>query len=185
MRAAAPAIPAFARRYETACSTCHVQFPNLNAFGEAFRRNGYQFPAGGDAEAIKQTPMTLVSDARRELFPRSDWPTDLARFPPLALVLDGLVPMFPDASPRPAASRRCRSTRSSRRRRCSLGARAGDHVAVFACVTFLSTPRSSSSAGSSSSRTGRPTACSTFASGQFEPQILSFSSYRRIGGPST
>ena len=40
------AIPAFARKYKTSCATCHNGFPKLNAFGEAFRRNGYQFPGG-------------------------------------------------------------------------------------------------------------------------------------------
>ena len=33
----ANAIPAFARKYETSCQTCHTGFPKLNPFGEAFR----------------------------------------------------------------------------------------------------------------------------------------------------
>ena len=33
----AQAMPAFARQYELSCSTCHVAFPRLNAFGETFR----------------------------------------------------------------------------------------------------------------------------------------------------
>ena len=33
----ASAVPAFSRKYETACQTCHVGFPKLNPFGEAFR----------------------------------------------------------------------------------------------------------------------------------------------------
>lgn len=36
------AIPAFARRYQLSCAVCHVGFPKLNAFGEAFASNGYQ-----------------------------------------------------------------------------------------------------------------------------------------------
>ena len=35
------AIPAFARKYKTSCATCHTGYPKLNAFGDAFRRNGY------------------------------------------------------------------------------------------------------------------------------------------------
>ena len=31
------AIPAFSRQYGTSCSTCHVDFPKLNDFGEAFK----------------------------------------------------------------------------------------------------------------------------------------------------
>ena len=29
-------IPLFARRYKVSCTMCHVAFPKLNSFGEAF-----------------------------------------------------------------------------------------------------------------------------------------------------
>lgn len=32
----AEAIPAFARKYELSCETCHVAFPRLNSFGKQF-----------------------------------------------------------------------------------------------------------------------------------------------------
>jgi hypothetical protein len=35
-------IPAFARKYGLRCSACHTSWPELNAFGQAFRDNGYQ-----------------------------------------------------------------------------------------------------------------------------------------------
>jgi len=35
-------IPAFARKYGLRCSACHTAWPQLNAFGQAFRDNGYQ-----------------------------------------------------------------------------------------------------------------------------------------------
>jgi hypothetical protein len=35
-------IPAFARKYGLRCSACHTAWPELNAFGQAFRDNGYQ-----------------------------------------------------------------------------------------------------------------------------------------------
>lgn len=39
----AQAIPAFARKYDFACSVCHVAgFPKLNDFGNGFRDRGYQ-----------------------------------------------------------------------------------------------------------------------------------------------
>lgn len=39
----AQAIPAFARKYDFACSVCHVpSFPKLNDFGNLFRDHGYQ-----------------------------------------------------------------------------------------------------------------------------------------------
>ncbi len=38
----ADAIPAFARKYDTSCQTCHVSsFPKLNDFGNRFRDRGY------------------------------------------------------------------------------------------------------------------------------------------------
>ena len=48
----ADAIPAFARRYETSCTTCHqYHYPRLNSFGRQFRENGYQWPGGGEDTA--------------------------------------------------------------------------------------------------------------------------------------
>jgi len=44
MASTAEAIPVFARRYKISCAACHIGFPTLNEFGEAFIRNGYQFP---------------------------------------------------------------------------------------------------------------------------------------------
>ncbi len=49
------AIPPFARKYATACSTCHVVFPKLNSFGRAFRANGYRIPVGEEM-FIKDEP---------------------------------------------------------------------------------------------------------------------------------
>ena len=54
----AHAIPAFARKYGTSCTTCHTVFPKLAPFGEAFRRNGFRFP-GVDSDYIKQDTITL------------------------------------------------------------------------------------------------------------------------------
>jgi hypothetical protein len=42
-------IPAFARKYGLACSACHTAWPELNAFGQAFRDNGYQI--GNDRDS--------------------------------------------------------------------------------------------------------------------------------------
>lgn len=45
----ASAIPAFARKYDTSCNTCHVSgFPKLNDFGNRFRDNGYQMDTDDD-----------------------------------------------------------------------------------------------------------------------------------------
>ena len=48
-------IPAFARKYGLPCSACHTVWPELNAFGQAFKDNGYQL--GNDRDSpIWQAP---------------------------------------------------------------------------------------------------------------------------------
>jgi len=85
----AEAIPAFARRYETSCQTCHVAFPRLTPFGEAFRRNGYRFPDGGDATAVKEEMVSLGADANKDVWPKGAvYPGEIASRVPLAVFLD-------------------------------------------------------------------------------------------------
>ncbi len=45
----ASAIPAFARKYGLRCSACHTAWPELNAFGQRFKDNGYQL--GNDRDS--------------------------------------------------------------------------------------------------------------------------------------
>ena len=52
------AIPAFARKYKTACATCHNNWPELNDFGRAFKLNGFKFPKD-DEEMVKDPPLLL------------------------------------------------------------------------------------------------------------------------------
>ncbi|HEU4699482.1 MAG TPA: hypothetical protein VFS40_09900 [Gemmatimonadales bacterium] len=55
VRHAHSAIPAFARKYGLACSACHTAWPELNAFGQRFKDNGYQL--GNDRDSpIWQAP---------------------------------------------------------------------------------------------------------------------------------
>ncbi|MBS0168481.1 MAG: hypothetical protein JSR29_20550 [Nitrospira sp.] len=45
----AHAIPAFSRKYDVSCNTCHVpSFPKLNDFGNRFRDSGYQMDSDDD-----------------------------------------------------------------------------------------------------------------------------------------
>jgi hypothetical protein len=46
----AQAIPAFAREYNVSCSTCHTMVTRRNEFGDAFRRAGYHWPGGDNAD---------------------------------------------------------------------------------------------------------------------------------------
>src|SRR5258708_7433436 len=45
----ATAIPAFARKYGLRCSACHTVWPELSAFGQRFKDNGYQL--GNDRDS--------------------------------------------------------------------------------------------------------------------------------------
>ncbi len=54
----ASAIPVFARKYGTSCSTCHNNFPELNDFGWAFYKNGFKFPKD-DETFVKEPPVLL------------------------------------------------------------------------------------------------------------------------------
>ncbi len=89
------AVPAFARKYGTSCQTCHVIYPKLTPFGEAFRRNGFKFP-GRDEEYIKQDMVPMGQDAYRSVFPNAVWPGVLAGSPPLAIGFNGFASLHPD-----------------------------------------------------------------------------------------
>ena len=69
----AQAIPSFARKYKTSCTTCHIAIPKRNAFGEAFRRNGFVLPKG-DAQLTKEEPVSLGAEGWKEAFPDAIWP---------------------------------------------------------------------------------------------------------------
>ena len=78
------AIPAFARKYDTSCQTCHVGFPKLNPFGEAFRLNGYRMPKETE-EQIKIKPVSLGAEAYKRMWPNAIYPSDLPGQVPLAM----------------------------------------------------------------------------------------------------
>lgn len=70
------AIPAFARKYQTSCTTCHSNFPELNDFGEAFKKNGFKFPKDDDT-FVKEPPVLLGAEAQREAFPKVVYPGEI------------------------------------------------------------------------------------------------------------
>ena len=85
------AIPPFARKYATACPTCHVVFPKLNGFGRQFRANGYRIPVGEDM-FVKDEPaggqMSLGAKPWKKLFPNAIWPSDIAGTAPIGVFVD-------------------------------------------------------------------------------------------------
>lgn len=58
----AAAIPAFARKYQMSCSTCHAPFPRLKPFGEDFASRGFRMedPAAEPARATLDTGDPLL-----------------------------------------------------------------------------------------------------------------------------
>lgn len=70
------AIPAFARKYNMSCTTCHAPAPRLKAYGDEFAGNGFKL-------SDQQNPRYYVDTGDDEL--------SLIRDFPLALRLEGLV----------------------------------------------------------------------------------------------
>lgn len=91
----ADAIPPFARKYKTACTTCHTAFPKLNPFGMAFRANGYRMP-GGDEIFVKDEPVLLGAPAYKRVWPKAVWPSDLPYLPPIGLTMFSNLWIAPD-----------------------------------------------------------------------------------------
>jgi hypothetical protein len=78
------ALPVFARRYETSCTTCHVVPPKLNAFGIAFRNNGYRIPLN-EEQLVKSPDVSLGAPAWKQLWPKAVWPGAIPGMPPVAV----------------------------------------------------------------------------------------------------
>jgi len=136
--APARAIPAFARKYGTSCTTCHTIYPKLTTFGEAFRRNGFKFP-GKDEDFIKQDQVPLGQEAYRKVFPKAVWPGLLPASVPLAFGVNGYVMFHPDTS-----SQAAKNDNGSWWHLQNLvneahiwaGGSFSEHIAYFAEVTF-------------------------------------------------
>lgn len=72
------AIPAFSKKYELACVSCHSSFSTLNEFGEKFKVNGWQMPDSEDGGDTAKLPLA------QNLF------LDIGKAnPPLSVILEG------------------------------------------------------------------------------------------------
>ena len=86
----AEAIPAFSRKYQTSCSTCHNNFPELNDFGLAFKKNGFKFPKD-DETFVKEPPVLLGAKAQKEAFPNALYPGEIPGNLPIAFRYSGFA----------------------------------------------------------------------------------------------
>ena len=82
------AIPAFSRKYQTSCTTCHNNYPELNDFGLAFKKNGFKFPKD-DEMFVKEPPVLLGSKAQKEAFPNAVYPGEIPAYVPIAFRYSG------------------------------------------------------------------------------------------------
>jgi hypothetical protein len=82
------AIPAFSRKYQTSCTTCHNNYPELNDFGLAFKKRGFKFPTD-DETFVKQEPVLLGSKAQKEAFPEAVYPGEIPGTIPIAFRYSG------------------------------------------------------------------------------------------------
>jgi hypothetical protein len=81
-------IPAFSRKYQTSCTTCHNNYPELNDFGEAFKKRGFKFPKD-DELFVKQEPTMLGSKAQKEAFPEAVYPGEIPGTIPISFRYEG------------------------------------------------------------------------------------------------
>ncbi len=96
----AAAIPAFARKYQTSCSTCHYAYPKLNKFGRTFLNNGFRYPKGEDPSYIKEDPTSMGAERYKEVFPDAIWPSDIPGSAPVSIRMINRVNFQPDQEPR-------------------------------------------------------------------------------------
>ena len=104
----AVAIPAFARKYQTSCQTCHSNFPELNDFGEAFKKNGFKFPKD-DETFVKEPPVLLGAEAQRENFPKVIYPGEIPGTIPISFRFVGFGCLQQQTA---IVGRRCAADRS-------------------------------------------------------------------------
>jgi hypothetical protein len=83
----ASALPIFARRYATSCTTCHIIIPKLNPFGIAFRNNGFRLPLN-DEKYVVTPDIALGAPAWKKIWPKAVWPGAIPGLPPIAFRAD-------------------------------------------------------------------------------------------------
>lgn len=135
---AAHAIPAFARKYDTSCQTCHVGFPKLNPFGEAFRLNGYRLPKETE-EQIKIKPVSLGADAYKRMWPKAIYPSDLPGQVPLAINVK-MASVYASSIDENGRQLVQNDFQFPQEANLFAGSTLGEHMSVFGEVTYAEQP---------------------------------------------
>ncbi len=142
--AAAEGVPAFARKYQTSCQTCHTMFPKLNAFGEAFRLKGYRMP-GETEDMVKEKPVSLGAPAYKRLWPRAVWPGEIASAVPLAVNVKMAVVNSSTLNPDGTVTSIKNDFQFPQEANIFGAGTLGDHISYLGEVTFAENPDGSSS----------------------------------------
>jgi hypothetical protein len=77
----ASAVPIFAERYGFKCTQCHTAVPELNAFGEHFRRAGYRLPN------VPQNKVVPIALRLQDVWTKDLLPSQTRRFNALAVAI--------------------------------------------------------------------------------------------------
>ncbi len=182
------AVPVFARRYATSCQTCHVAFPKLTPFGEAFRRNAYRFPGGDEEDSRKDTVVELGQEGHKKVFPDAVWPGDLPAALPMSAQFATQLQITPATSAAPSPASKLSFANLGGMAGLNLAATSGEWWAAWAGVTI----RAVQNAGSGETvRAEIERLFMVFSPidqtslnvrvGRFEPGILGFSMHRTLG----
>ena len=135
----AHAVPAFARKYQTSCQTCHIVFPKLNAYGEAFRLRGYRLP-GETEDMVKQPPVSLGAPAYKRLWPQAVWPGEISSSVPLAVNVKMGVVNSSTLNPDGSTTTIRNDLQFPQEVNVFAAGTLGDHVSYFSEVTFGENP---------------------------------------------
>ncbi|MFQ5738182.1 MAG: hypothetical protein ACE5JX_04175 [Acidobacteriota bacterium] len=167
----ANAVPSFARKYRTSCQTCHVVYPQLNAFGRAFRNNGYRMP-GDDQDYVKDEPTPLGAPAWKKVFPNAVWPADIP---------GGSVASFIVESNYTINNSEAVSNEFDGIDEIGLifGGTAGESFSYFGDVDLFE-EGGPGGIGRLFFQYNHPTGLFNFRAGQIEPRAVSFSNHRRL-----
>ncbi len=141
---AAEGVPAFARKYQTSCQTCHTIFPKLNAFGEAFRLKGYRMP-GETEEMVKEKPVSLGAPAYKRLWPHAVWPGEISSAVPLAINAKMAVVNSSTLNPDGSVTTLRNDFQFPQEVNIFGAGTLGDHVSYLTEVTFAENPDGSTS----------------------------------------
>ena len=170
------AIPSFSRKYNTSCATCHIAFPRLTAFGEAFRRNGYQFPDGTDIENTKEDPVSLGSEGNKKAFPNALWPSAIPGTSPLSVILEL------ETTYTPKEEQKWNFNPFEGEFGLLAGGTLGEDISFWGEIDIAEDAVEIERAGIIFDNLfGGTTATANLKIGKFEPGIYSFSNHRRLG----